>query len=221
MDWFREEKRMTGLDTQSSVQPWIQSDKTRKKNTTVLITLFFNNNTLKRIGNAIKMQHTGQNCQERRIKDCDSGRQNSFAIITCTTVPGDYIDRVTSQNGDRVIFERLATPRPAPKVTLKSFWWSFAASVPWVAEPKLGRTLRRRTSSATLLIQLVTELIMVEFIFMDFELAKMAPAQLAGRLMVRRLSETTSNSRFQRSRKSNQATGAIRLRNDKLKVVTN
>ena len=43
----------------------------------------------------------------------------SFAIITYTTVPGDCIDRVTSQNGDRVLFERLATPRPLPKVTLK------------------------------------------------------------------------------------------------------
>ena len=46
----------------------------------------------------------------------------SFAIITYATVPADCIDRVTSQNGDRVIFERLATPRPAPKVTLKSNW---------------------------------------------------------------------------------------------------
>ena len=35
---------------------------------------------------------------------------------------GDSIDRVISQNGDRVIFERLTTPRPAPKVTLKSDW---------------------------------------------------------------------------------------------------
>ena len=41
----------------------------------------------------------------------------SFAIITYTTVPRDCIDRVTSQNGDR-----LATPRPAPKVTLKRYW---------------------------------------------------------------------------------------------------
>ena len=46
----------------------------------------------------------------------------SFAIITFARVPGDCIDRVISQNGDRVIFERLATPRPAPKVTLKSNW---------------------------------------------------------------------------------------------------
>ena len=46
----------------------------------------------------------------------------SFAIITHATVPGDCIYRVISQNGDRVLFERLATPRPAPKVTLKSKW---------------------------------------------------------------------------------------------------
>ena len=37
-------------------------------------------------------------------------------------MPGDCIDRVTSQHGDRAIFERLATPRPAPKVTSKSNW---------------------------------------------------------------------------------------------------
>ena len=48
-----------------------------------------------------------------------------------------------------------------------------------MAEPKVGRTLCRRTSSAILLIQLVTKLNMVEFVFMDFELAEMAPAQLA------------------------------------------
>ena len=44
-------------------------------------------------------------------------RTKSFAIITFATVLGDCIDCVISQNGDRVIFERLATPRPAPRVT--------------------------------------------------------------------------------------------------------
>ena len=43
----------------------------------------------------------------------------SFAIMTYFTIPGECIDRVTAQHGDRVLFERLATPRPAPKVTLK------------------------------------------------------------------------------------------------------
>ena len=40
------------------------------------------------------------------------GQTKSFAIITYATVPGDCIDRVTSQNGDRVIFERLAKQHP-------------------------------------------------------------------------------------------------------------
>ena len=43
----------------------------------------------------------------------------SFAIMTYATIPGDCIDRVTSQDGDRIVFERLETPRPAPEVTLK------------------------------------------------------------------------------------------------------
>ena len=159
---------------------------------------------------------------------------------------------MTSQIGDRVIFERLATPRPAPKVTLKSNWrtrqqqqqqpqqssleddvpsiwkqratWESRAGVrddtkhateverasrklvQAASEPDADTHLteiealtdafsnneaniqkikqikiRRRTSSAILLIQLVTELNMVEFVFMDFELGEMTPAQLAGR----------------------------------------
>ena len=46
----------------------------------------------------------------------------SFAIMTYATTPGNCIDRVTSQNGDRVIFEWLETPRPAPKITLEKNW---------------------------------------------------------------------------------------------------
>ena len=44
--------------------------------------------------------------------------------MTYFTIRGDCIDRMTAQNGDRVLFERLATPRPAPKVTLKRNWQS-------------------------------------------------------------------------------------------------
>ena len=47
-----------------------------------------------------------------------------FAIMTYATTPGDCIHHVTSQNGDRVNFERLETPRLAPKVTLKKNWQS-------------------------------------------------------------------------------------------------
>ena len=46
----------------------------------------------------------------------------SSAIMTNATVPGDCIDRVIFHNGDRVLFEMLATPRPAPKGALKSNW---------------------------------------------------------------------------------------------------
>ena len=46
----------------------------------------------------------------------------SCAIMTYTTIPGVCIDRVTTQNGERVIFERLETPRLAPKVTLRKNW---------------------------------------------------------------------------------------------------
>ena len=55
-----------------------------------------------------------QRAQDQGIEFC------SFAIITYTTVPGDCIDDVISHNGDRAIFEKLAAPRQAPKVTLKS-----------------------------------------------------------------------------------------------------
>ena len=62
-----------------------------------------------------------------RLKEAkDQGLQcwqtKSFAIMTYVTIAGDCIDRVTAQNGDRVMFERLATPRSAPKVTFKRNW---------------------------------------------------------------------------------------------------
>ena len=48
----------------------------------------------------------------------------SFAIMTYATIPGDRIDKITSEEGIRVLFERLETPKPAPKVTLKMNWHS-------------------------------------------------------------------------------------------------
>ena len=59
---------------------------------------------------------------ETKWKRNQERQKQSFAIMTYFTVPGDCIDRVTAQDGDRVLFERLATPRPAPKVTLKRIW---------------------------------------------------------------------------------------------------
>ena len=54
--------------------------------------------------------------QDQRLQFCQT---KSFSIITYATVPGDCIYRVISQSGDRVLLENLATPRPAPKVTLR------------------------------------------------------------------------------------------------------
>ena len=58
----------------------------------------------------------------------------SFALVTNATVPGDCIFQVMSQNGDRVFFGRLATPRPAPMVTLKSDWHTQQQQQPTLKE---------------------------------------------------------------------------------------
>ena len=42
--------------------------------------------------------------------------------MTYATIPGDCIDRVTSDGGDGVLLERLETPRPPRKVTLSKNW---------------------------------------------------------------------------------------------------
>ena len=113
---------MTRLDKESSLHLWIRSETTQMKKNLMMITLFLRRYIIKLVGNAIKLRYIGRNYPGRRIKDCDPGKQQSFAIITNATVSGDCTDRVISQHGDRVIFEWLATPRPAPKVTLKSNW---------------------------------------------------------------------------------------------------
>ena len=46
----------------------------------------------------------------------------SNAIIVHNPLPAACIYMVTSQRGDRTIYERLSTPRPAPRLTLKSYW---------------------------------------------------------------------------------------------------
>ena len=53
----------------------------------------------------------------------------SLAVIVNDPVPADCIYRVISQKGDRILFERLSTPRPAPKVTLKAHWHSQQQSI--------------------------------------------------------------------------------------------
>ena len=66
----------------------------------------------------------GQNYPEHKIKDSNFDKQNSHVIILNDLVPAECIYKVISQNGDRTLFERLSTPRLAPKVTLNSNWQS-------------------------------------------------------------------------------------------------
>ena len=88
------------------------------------ISQFHRKQLMLRNGSMIRMQFSGYDCQKRRIKDWNSGKRSHLQSRTYATIPGNCIDRVTSQNGERVDFERLETPRPAPKVTLKKNWQS-------------------------------------------------------------------------------------------------
>ena len=68
-----------------------------------------------------KHDHHAENWK-RLSKAQDQGfefwQTKSFAIMTCATIPGNCIDRVISQNGERVNIVRRETPRPTPKVTV-------------------------------------------------------------------------------------------------------
>ena len=46
----------------------------------------------------------------------------SFAILVNDHVQTERICRVISENGEQILFERMPTPRPAPKIILKSRW---------------------------------------------------------------------------------------------------
>ena len=50
------------------------------------------------------------------------GQTKSNAVIVCNPVPRECISKVLARNGQKLIYERLPTPRPAPKVTLYSCW---------------------------------------------------------------------------------------------------
>ena len=46
----------------------------------------------------------------------------SNATIVFDPAPVDCIERITNVKRDRILFERILTPRPVPKITLKSCW---------------------------------------------------------------------------------------------------
>ena len=49
-------------------------------------------------------------------------QSRSHAVIVYSSVPADCIYKVISEKGERIWFERLLTPRPAPKIVLKITW---------------------------------------------------------------------------------------------------
>ena len=76
------------------------------------------------MGSLTKMPKTGIRLSKAQDHGLEFWHTKSFAIMTYATTPGDCIDRVTSHNGERVNFDRLETPRPETKVTLKKNWQS-------------------------------------------------------------------------------------------------
>ena len=117
-------KRLTKLEKQSSSHLWIHSVTTQMKRNLMIITsitLFFRKYITKLIGtqSICSILYTIIQSAGSRIATLAT---NIICNHHCATVPGDCIYRVISQNGDRVLFERLATPRPAPNSTLKSNW---------------------------------------------------------------------------------------------------
>ena len=73
------------------------------------------------------MQCTGYYCQTAQDQGLEFGQTKSFAIMTYATISGDCIDRVTSQNGERVDFERLE-PKAGTKGDGEKEWAKPAAA---------------------------------------------------------------------------------------------
>ena len=64
--------------------------------------------------NLARAQHKGSRFWQTR----------SHGVIVYSSVPADCIYKVISQKTERTFFERLSTPRPAPKIVLKGAWQS-------------------------------------------------------------------------------------------------
>ena len=64
------------------------------------------------------------NFAQAQEKGLQFWQTRSHAIIVYNSVPADCIYKVISQKGERTLYERLSSPRPAPKIILKSAWQS-------------------------------------------------------------------------------------------------
>ena len=64
------------------------------------------------------------NLARARDKGLQFWHRRSHAISVCSFLPADCIYKVISQREEKTLFERLSTPRLAPKIVLKSKWHS-------------------------------------------------------------------------------------------------
>ena len=71
-------------------------------------------------GKLVRTPSVGSIQPAHRTKDCKFWQTRSNAVIVFNSVPTDCIYKVISQKGERTLFQRLSTPRPAPKIVLKS-----------------------------------------------------------------------------------------------------
>ena len=75
-------------------------------------------------GRTVRTPSPGSIQLEHKTKDYEFLQTRSHAVIVYSTVPADRIYKMISQKELRRLFERLSTPRPAPKTALKSAWQS-------------------------------------------------------------------------------------------------
>ena len=80
---------------------------------------------LQQVEKLVRTPSTGSIQPEHKTKDyLQFWQTRSHARIVCSSVPADCIYKAISQKGERILFERLSTSRPAPKIVLKSAWQS-------------------------------------------------------------------------------------------------
>ena len=116
------ERKTKEDDRLSSSHHSILSGEIPMKKNSVMITQLLKKCTITAFGNGIRMPFIGQNYPEHKIENCNLGKRSHMQSSHTVLCQQDCIHRVISQNGDRILFERLSTPRPAPKVALKSNW---------------------------------------------------------------------------------------------------
>ena len=100
---------------------------------------------MKLVGNATQILYIGHDW--RSAGSAQFWQTKLFAIMTYVTIQGDCIDRVTAQNGDRVLFEGLRHQDPHPSTRWRGIGKPTAAA--WAAAAAAHFTHRRTKSPET------------------------------------------------------------------------